>query len=201
MDDRNFLTLAAVAAVGLVVLIAVVAAGYIIISSLVGGPQPSPTPSPTAVPTPTPYMVIPSGPITSTPTPSGNPVIPTPVQPIVKSSELTGYGTDKDTYKRGDTAVAYIVIKNTGTVPINEATLDIKVDRYVSIIGYVSVENTRTTLTGLNIGAGETKRAEYLITIPSDYQGVSTAGKYRFAIDVIVWDNPIGDFSKEVSVQ
>jgi len=86
-------------------------------------------------------------------------------------------------------------------VPVDEATLDIKVERYVSIVGYVPVQSPTTTLPGLNIPAGETKRAEYLITIPGDYEGISTAGKYRFTIDVIVWGNKIGSFEKVVTVQ
>jgi len=203
-EDRNFLTVAAVVVVGLVVLIAVVAAVYIMFTSLVGVPAPTQAPTPELPMTPTPYMVIPAGPVTSTP--SGNPsssapAVPTPVQPVVKMAQLVDYGTDKDTYKPGDTAITYIVIKNSGTVPITEATLNIKVERYVSVIGYVNVQNPTTTLTGLGIGPGETKRLEYSISIPGDYEGVSTSGKYRFTIDVLVWGNQIGEFTKEVTVQ
>ncbi|BAI62522.1 hypothetical protein MCP_2450 [Methanocella paludicola SANAE] len=200
-EDRNYLTVAALVVVGLVVLIAVAGAAYLLFTSLVGVPTPTPTPTPEPVMTPTPYAIIPSGPVTVTATPSGATPLPTAVQPVVKSSSLVGYGTDKDVYKRGDTAIAYMVIKNTGTVPIDEATLNIKVERYVSIVGYVNVQSPTTTLTGLNIKPGETKRAEYLITIPGDYEGVSTAGKYRFTIEVIVWGNNIGSFQKEVTVQ
>lgn len=201
MEDRNFLTVAAIVVIGLVVLTAVVASMYIIFTSLVSAPQPTPTPTPEPPLTPTPYVVIPSGPVTVTATPSGATPLPTPVQPVVKSARLVDYGTDKDTYKRGDTAVAYIVIKNTGTVPINEATLKIKVERYVSVVGYVNVQSPTTTLTDLNIKPGETKRAEYLIAIPNDYEGISTAGKYRFTIDVLVWGSDIGNFHKEATVQ
>lgn len=203
-EDRNFLTVAAVVVVSLVVLIAVVAAAYLMFTSLVSVPSPTPTPTPEPPLTPTPYAVIPAGPVTSTAVPSVNPVTITPSGPTPVPSpnaQLVDYGTDKDTYKRGDTAATYIVIKNTGNVIINEATLNINVERYVSIIGYVSVQSPTTTLTDLNIKPGETKKAEYSITIPSDYEGVSTAGKYRFTIDVIVWGKNIGQFQKEVTVQ
>ena len=112
-----------------------------------------------------------------------------------------GYGTDKDTYKRGDTAKAYITIKNTGNVVINDARLQVSVARYVSIVGYVNVQNYPTKLTDLNIQPGETKNAEYNIDIPTEYQGVSTAGDYKFTVDVYVWDSKIGTFTKEVKVQ
>lgn len=200
-EDRNFLTVAALVVVGLVVLIAITGAAYLLFTSLIGVPTPTPTPTPEPTLTTTPSVVIPSGPVTVTATPSGATPLPTAIRPVVKSSSLVDYGTDKDIYKRGDTAVAYMIIKNTGTVPVDEATLNIKVERYVSIVGYVNVQSPTTTLTGLNITPGETKRAEYLITIPGDYEGVSTAGKYRFTIDVIVWGSKIGSFQKVVTVQ
>jgi hypothetical protein len=68
-------------------------------------------------------------------------------------------------------------------------------------VGYVNVQSPKTTLTDLGVQPGETKKAEYKITIPSDYQGVSTAGKYRFTVDVYVWDKKIGNFQKEVEVK
>jgi hypothetical protein len=205
MDTRNILLAAAGVIVGLIVIVAVLGAVSIVWTSVFDGndkPKATPTPLPATL-TATPYAVIPSGPLGATVTPSSStyPVVPTPVLPVVKSSELVGYGTDKDVYKRGDTAVAYIIIKNTGTVPINEAGLQIAVARYVSVVGYVNLQNSATTLTDLDIKPGETKRAEYLISIPSDYQGVSTAGKYRFTVGVSVWGKDIGSFTKEAEVQ
>ncbi len=192
-------------AVAAIVLAAVLAAGYILVAALTGGAGPTPTPAPTAAssPTPTPYSTIPSGPLIPVGTPSNNtyPVVPTPVQPVIKNAELVGWGTDKDTYNRGETAITYIIIKNTGTVPVNEARLDVKVERYVSVVGYVNLQSTATTLTGLNVQPGETKKAEYPVTIPSDYQGIPTAGKYRFTVDVYVWDTMIGNFQEEVEVK
>lgn len=202
MDNRDLLTTIAVAAV---VLAAVLAAGYILVTALTSSAGPTPTPAPTAAssPTPTPYSTIPSGPFNPSGTPSNAtyPVVPTPVRPVIKKTELVGWGTDKDSYNRGDTAITYITIKNTGTVPVDEARLDILVERYVPVIGYVNVQSPTTTLTGLNIQPGETKKAEYAIDIPNDYEGISTAGKYRFTIDVYVWDTEIGDdLKKEVVV-
>jgi hypothetical protein len=199
MDNRDLLTAAAYAVIGLVVLIAVLSAGYMLASSLFGGPQPVPKPVPANL-TPTPRVVVPSGPLIPIGAPSST-IIPTPVQPIKKSAELVDYGTDKDAYDRGDEAITYIVIKNTGTVPIDEANLRISVSRYVSIVGYVNLQTTSTSLTGLGIQPGETKRAEYRIMIPSSYEGISTAGKFKFTVDVTVWDNEIGSFTEEVEVR
>jgi len=198
MENRDIL-MAIVAAV--VVAATVLAAGYMLLTALTGNAGPSPVPTAAPLQTPTPYSSIPSGPFNPTGTPSGYPVVPTTSKPIVKSAELVGWGTDKDTYNRGDTAVTYIIIKNTGTVPVEEARLDIKVERYVSVFGYVKVQETSELMNGFNIRQGETVKAEYRITIPSDYEGVSTAGKYRFTIDVYVWDKKIGSFQKEVEVK
>jgi len=205
MDTRNILLAAAGVIVGLIVIVAVLLAGSILLTAVFGGgnrPTATPTPLP-ASPTPTAYAVIPSGPLGATDTPSSSayPVVPTPVQQVVKSSELVGHGKDKDVYDRGDTAIAYITIKNTGTVPINEAKLHIEVARYVSIFGYLPLQNSDTALTGLDIKPGETKKVEYSINIPSEYQGVSTAGKYRFTVDVFVWGTKIGTFTEEAEVR
>ncbi len=199
MENRElFLAIA----VGAAVLAAVLAAGYVLLTApLTTGPSPTPVPSATLSPKPTPYASIPSGPIIGTPSGSPYPWVPTPIRPVVKSSELAGWGTDKDTYKRGETATTYIIIKNTGTVPVDEARLDIKVERYVSVLGYVNLQSTSTTLTGLGVQPGETKKAEYAIAIPADYQGIPTAGKYRFTVDVYVWDTKIGSFQEEVEVK
>jgi len=203
MDNRDLLTTAAIAVIGLIVLATVLAAGYMLVSALLGSPgNTTSTPVPPD-PTPTPYVVVPSGPLVPVGSPSTvtYPVVPTPVQPVIKKAELVDWGTDKDTYNRGETAITYIIIKNTGTVPVNETRLDIKVERYVSVIGYMNLQSTTTTLTGLNVQPGKTKNAEYAVTIPSDYQGIPTAGKYRFTIDVYVWDTKIGNFQKEVEVK
>ncbi len=196
MENRELFTVIAVAAV---VLVAVLSAGYIMVTSLMGGPTPTLAPTSQPCLTPTPHATIPSGPaISSGPTST---TFPTAVQPVIKSAELSGWGTDKDTYNRGDTAITYIIIKNTGTATVNEARLDIKVERYVPIVGYVQIQSPSTTLTDLDVKPGETKKAEYAISIPSDYEGLPTAGKYRFTIDVYVWDAKIGNFEKEVEVK
>lgn len=206
LDKRELLMAIAAVVIGLVVLVAVLSAGYVLLSALLGGPSPSPSPAPVPSETPTTYVVVPSGPLVPSGTliPGGTPsstyLAPTAVRPVVKSAELAGFGTDNDTYNRGDTATVYFIIKNTGTVPIDEAKLHISVARYVSMIGYVNVQTSDKTLASLNIQPGDTKRAEYAITIPSDYQGVSTAGKYTFTVDVIVWDVRIDTFTKEVQV-
>jgi hypothetical protein len=202
MDDNNLLRTAFFMLVAAIVLVAVIAAGYMLVSAIFGGSGPAVmTPTPTATPLPTTYVVVPSGPFVPTTSPSGYPVIATPVQPRVEGAELLGYGTDKDTYKRGDTALVYLIIKNAGNVAIEEATIKASVAKYFSVIGYVNVENPQETLTELNIQPGETSNSTYSIVIPETYQGLSTAGDFQFTIDVYVWNKDIGTFTKKVKVE
>jgi hypothetical protein len=202
MEEGSLLRAAAIAVAGLVVLAALIAAGYMLVSAIFGpdGHDTAlqhPAIFPSATPTPT----IPTGQyIPGGPQPSGYPVVPTPVQPVVKTSEFVDGGTDKDTYKRGDTANAYIIIKNTGTVPVDEARLHVSVAKYMALT-YVNVKSSDVPLTGLGVQPGETKKIEYSITIPEDYQGISTAGKYRITVDVYIWDTKIDTFTKEIEVQ
>lgn len=198
MEDRSLLSVAAIAVVGLVVLVALLAAGYMLVSAIFGPNSYTAAQQPTvitATPTSTPLPIIPGG-----SQPSGYPAVPTPVQPVVKKAEFVDGGTDKDTYKRGETALAYIIIKNTGTVPIDEAKLHVSVAKFVTFT-YVSFKSSDTLLTGLGVQPGETKKVEYSITIPEDYQGISTAGKYKITVDVYVWDTKIGAFEKEIEIQ
>ena len=192
------------AAAGLIVLLAVISAGYMLFSALLGSSPPAATPAPipAATPVPTTYQVVPSG--TFMPTvrasTSSTAAGPTPVEPQVRSAALAGYGTDKDTYAPGDTAAVYITIENTGNVVIENATLQVAVAKYLSIIGYTNLENPTEQLTGLNIQPGATQNATYDITIPSQYEGLSTSGSYRFTVDVNVWGQDIGSFAKTITV-
>lgn len=196
--------MAAIAVVGLVVLVALLAAGYMLISAIFGPNSYNTAQQPTVIPaTPasTPYATVPTGQfIPGGSQPGGYPAVPTPVQPVVKRAEFVDGGTDKDKYKRGDTALAYIIIKNTGTVPIDEAKLHVSVAKFLTLT-YVSFKSSDTPLTGLGVQPGETKKVEYPITIPEDYQGISTAGKYKITVDVYVWDTKIGAFEKEIEIQ
>ena len=207
MDDNDPLKTVLLVAAGLIVLVAVIAAGYMVFSAVLGSSPPVITPTPvidTSAPTPVPttYVVVPSGTFMPTVVPSSGSttVNPTPVQPQVENAELVGYGTDKDTYNSGDTAMVYITIANTGNVVIDNATLDVAVSKYFSIIGYQNVENPSESLTGLNIQPGQTQNATYDITIPSQYEGLSTAGDYQFKVNVYVWGDNIGNFTKKVTV-
>lgn len=194
-----------------VVLSAVLLCGYISRNSGVTAPTavPEPTEVP-GVPTPSEPPVQPTqndqggSPVvstvittpvqTSTPTPT-----PTPVTGNV-SAELTGYGTDKDTYSRGDTATCYVNVKNTGDVTIDQ--VDFRVDVYRSAFGMMihAINNQTYTVDQQGIQPGTTKRVEISVLIPSEYKGVSTAGSYRFDIVVFAGGKEIGKFSENVAV-
>ncbi len=202
MVEGSLVRTAAVAVAGLVVMAALIAAGYMLVSAIFGPDgSDTPLPQPTAIPAYTPSPTIPTGQyIPGGPQPSSYPFMPTPVQPVVKSAEFVDGGTDKDTYSRGDTAEAYITIKNTGTVPIDGARVHVSVAKYMALT-YVNVKSSDVPLTGLGVQPGETKKIRYSITIPEDYEGISTAGKYRITVDVYVWDAKIDTFTKEIEVQ
>jgi hypothetical protein len=116
------------------------------------------------------------------------------------NAEIVNYGTDKDIYKRGDTAKGFITVKNTGDMNINDATISVSVARSVPVLGMMTLGNQDIKLTGLNIKPGETKNAEYSVTIPSDYKGLSTAGDYKVSGKAIVGGKDIGSFSKSIKV-
>lgn len=171
---------------------------------------------PTTEPTPTAYITPeprPSGSVLPTQWPvvqPGSPgdaqngtetVTPVPTQtgPVVTSAELASYGTDKNTYSRGDTAIGYIDVKNTGTAIIDRVDYSITV--YKAIFGYyASVKSADYSSSSLGIQPGDTKRIQFSVAIPAEYQGISTAGDYRFDVVVKVADKQIGSFSKNVKV-
>lgn len=206
MEQRNvFITALIVLAVA-VVAIAVLAAGFIILSVL-GDHNPGPSPIAHGTPTPYPQVTLPFGPSATngpvaTPNPTqGSGPVPTPVPQEIKSAQLVGHGTDKDTYMAGETATAYITVRNTGNVAVNNATLHISVARQVPAFGYVNLGSRDTALTNMGVQPGETKQVSYDITIPSSYEGVSTAGNYEITVDVYIWGTNIGTFTQYVKVQ
>lgn len=158
-----------------------------------------PTVAPTAVPAwPTGEPGTPGTPGT-TPAPVAT-VTPTPVSGAV-DAEMVGYGTDKDTYSRGDTATCDVDIKNTGEVPIDKVEFIVNVFTTRPIIGTIhAIKNQEYVVDQLDIQPGETEKVAISVLIPSTYQGVSTAGDYRFEIVVRIGDEDIGSFSKEVKV-
>ncbi len=140
-----------------------------------------------------PITVSPMGPVavsaTTTAVPSG-----------AAGAEVVGYGTDKDTYSRGDTAKGYIELKNTGGTAINDATVRVTASRNVPALGTASLGTKEFKLTGLNIKPGETKKAQFSVDIPKEYSGFSTAGDYTISGRVLVNNKEVGAFSKKVRV-
>jgi hypothetical protein len=116
------------------------------------------------------------------------------------SAEIVNYGTDKDIYNRGDTAKGFITLKNTGNTDINDVTISVSVARSVAVLGMMTLGSQDFKLTGLNIKPGETKNAEYSVTIPSDYKGLSTAGDYKVSGKAIVGGKDAGTFTKSIKV-
>ncbi|WP_424359349.1 hypothetical protein [Methanocella sp. MCL-LM] len=174
-------------------------------------PEPWPTESPTGYPveptqepdTYTPIhgtaVVIPTPAADVTPTPAAD-VTPTPVSGIM-DAEMVGYGTDQDTYNRGDTATCYVEVRNTGEVPIERVDFIVNVYTTRPFIGKIhAIDDQTYTVDQQGIEPGTTKRVEISVVIPESYQGFNTAGDYQFEIVVRIGDKEIGNFSKDIKV-
>ena len=135
-----------------------------------GGEKPTPVPAPTPTATPSP------GP----------------------SADLTGWGTDHDTYVRNTTATGWVNVTNTGSTPIDEISFTTVISRTVL---FLPVEKTfYYNATGLSIGPGETRQVQFSQVIPAEYSGISTEGKYRLTVTAEIAGRPAGSFSKDITV-
>jgi hypothetical protein len=113
-------------------------------------------------------------------------------------ADLAGWGTDKDTYARNDTATGWVNVTNTGSVPIDEIDFTVVIKRTVL---FIPVEKTFThNATGLDIRPGETEKVQFSVVIPAEYSGVSTAGDYQYAVTASVAGRKIGGYSKDITV-
>jgi len=120
---------------------------------------------------------------------------------VVKpAAQVVSYGTDKDTYARGDTANGFIELKNTGDSIINDITVNAKVSRAVPLLGSLSLGSKDFKIAGLNIPPGKTKKASFAVDIPKEFSGISTAGSYDLSGTVYVNGVQAGTFSKHIRV-
>jgi hypothetical protein len=135
-----------------------------------------------------------SGPGTVTPTPlppTGTPV-PGP------TANLTGWGTDRDTYARNSTATGWVNVTNTGSVPIDQVDFAIVIKRTIL---FVPVEKSFShSATSLDIRPGETKKVQFSLIIPAEYQGISTAGDYEFVVTASLAGKDLGNYKKSITV-
>jgi hypothetical protein len=135
-----------------------------------------------------------SGPGTGTPTPLPPTSTPVPGQ----AANLTGWGTDRDTYARNSTATGWVNVTNTGSVPIDQVDLAIVIKRTIL---FVPVEKSFShSATSLDIRPGETKKVQFSVIIPSEYEGISTAGDYRFVVTASIAGKAVGNYSKGITV-
>jgi len=127
-------------------------------------------------------------------------VTATTVPPGTSEAQLVGYGTDKDTYNRGDMANGYITLKNTGGMAINDATVSVSVARSMPALGTTTLGSKDYKFSGLNIQPGETKKAEFSVNIPKEYSGFPITGDYDVNGNVLVDGKNVGSFSKHIKV-
>lgn len=157
---------------------------------------PAPAPSATAVPV---ASGVPAPSVTVVPAATAQPTAAV-VPGGTTSAQMLNYGTDSDTFKRGERATGFITVKNTGGTVINDVTTSVSADVKLPVIGATSVGAKDYTFNNLNIKPGETKRIEFAVDIPSEYKGVSTAGDYDLHVAVKAGGTDIGSFSKSVKV-
>jgi hypothetical protein len=132
---------------------------------------------------------------------------PTPVTPAVTptrspkpqpEANLTGWGTDRETYDRGATATGWVNVTNTGSVSIDEIDFTIAIKRTIL---FIPVEKTFSyNATDLDIRPGETKKVQFSQVIPAEYSGVSTAGDYQFMVTASIAGKEAGSFTRSVKV-
>lgn len=116
------------------------------------------------------------------------------------NAEVLNYGTDKDTYRRGEKVTAFITIKNAGTAIIRSVHLNVSIARSVPLLGFVNVYSTEYPLKDLNIPPGESKKVEASERMPEDFHGISTQGKYELKIKVMIDDREIGSIAKAITI-
>jgi hypothetical protein len=135
-----------------------------------------------------------SGPGTGTPTPS--PPTGTPVP--APTANLAGWGTDRDTYARNATATGWVNVTNTGSVPIDQVDFAIVIKRTIL---FVPVEKSFShSATSLDIRPGETKKVQFSLIVPAEYQGISTAGDYEFVVTASLAGKEVGNYKKSITV-
>ena len=115
-----------------------------------------------------------------------------PPQRTVRA-EIVEWGSDKDVYKVGDDATAWIAIKNTGDTEINTVELQGGIEkeflgRFIGLIG------DRITVPIYKISPGQTERYRHSAKIPN------FPGRYRIKIKVLVDGEEIADVHKEITI-
>jgi hypothetical protein len=134
------------------------------------------------------------------PTPTSTPTPVAATGTSGTSAQLVNYGTDKDSFNRGEQATGYMTIKNTGSNVMNDVTTSVSVSKAVPVVGETTLGSKDYTFNNLNIQPGETKRVEFKADIPSEYKGVSTAGDYTLHVTARTGGTEIGSFSKTVKI-
>ena len=115
-------------------------------------------------------------------------------------AQLMDYGIVNKTVNRGENAVGFVLIKNTGDRVINEVNMSITLDREVPAVGKITLGDKDFTISGLNIQPGDTKKIEFSALIPNEFQGISTAGDYNLKATVYAGAKDIGTFEDTLRV-
>ncbi len=113
---------------------------------------------------------------------------------------ITGCGTDKNAYSRGDKVTTFIAIKNTGKTVIKDISLNLSLAKYRPLFGKANTFGTDFMMKSLDIQPGETRDIEVTERIPEGFHGISTKGKYALKVTVKIEDKDIGCMTKTITV-
>jgi hypothetical protein len=137
-------------------------------------------------------------------------------------AEIPEYGVSNDRVKQGESVDAFIVLKNTGNVPIKDVRMvgmvcEQKRDgSYVPMqlkipgLDKIDLGRIEQDFRGQNIAAGQSKRIEYSKEVPTDYLGVPVPGwlirgHYKLVVRVTAVDAnggvvDIGEVEREFDI-
>jgi hypothetical protein len=114
-----------------------------------------------------------------------------PAAPV--KAEIVDWGTDRKTYKVGDTLTVRVAIKNTGTADITTVEVDMAIEK--EFLGaYIKLIKDHIVLPIYSIKPGNLEKYEQKATIP-DFPG-----RYRVGAKVIVDGQEIADLRQEIDI-
>ena len=167
-------------------------------------PTPTPTPRPTATPSPTavvtPYPTDDAG-VLYNPNPG---IAVRPVKPV-QWAVLESSDWGKSDYVMGETARAHFVVRNTGASTIHTVLVRLVVYK---LTGGSDPSNPWTQMNAygipfedINLGSMQDYAYDVNMTVPSSYQGGSTAGSYRIVAELTADGVYFGQASGEYNIR
>jgi hypothetical protein len=123
-----------------------------------------------------------------------------PVPKHEKKVQLVEGYTDKATYSAGDKVTGTVVLKNTGSVVIDDVTVYVSAYKNTPM-GYVYIGSKSATLDNLRITPGMVKKLDRHVTIPGKFAKSLISGDYRLDVTLSTGGTQIGSFTTYVTIK